>query len=215
MVVFDSICNFERDGFAYRTMSESWREMCRDMPCSPRVVVRGFYATAWIDLPDENLVIQAWKGNCPHLPGLPGGIGGEVGVYRREPTRTIRGPRVIPDLCAFPRWQRPLIRRAARWLIRRGEQVFDADIEDWWPRPTTEVIAMSLSCDGHAFFDAQQTGGYWLSQWMTYTSYVRFAALKRHVPDDPRDFEMRFSVGDRHFVWRDKIEAIGPTTRAR
>ena len=39
------------------------------------------------------MVIQLWKGNCPKFLGFigiesfPGGIGAEVGVYRRIPGR--------------------------------------------------------------------------------------------------------------------------------
>jgi hypothetical protein len=200
----DSVRDVYEDGYHFIAMSESWQLMCRDMPDSPRVVIPPLYPTAWIDLPDDDLVIQAWKGNCPHVPGLPGGIGGEVGVYRREPGRTIKGPRVVPDIDKLPAWERPLARRAIRWLLRRGQQIVDFDEQLWWPvEAQRERVAMTFSYDGQTFFTAAQPDGYWLSRWMTYGSYLRFAAARRHVPTFAHDFAMAFSVGKREFVWDD------------
>jgi hypothetical protein len=207
--VLDSIENVYEGGYHFITMSKSWRAMCRDMPDSPRVVIPPVYATAWIDLPDDDLVIQAWKGNCPHIPGLPGGIGGEVGVYRREPGRKLEAPRVIPEVDKLPVWERPLARRAIRWLLRRAQQIVDEGEQLWWPvEDSREPIAMSFAYDGQTFFAANQPDGYWLSRWMTYASYLRFAAAKRHVPAFARDFEMQFSVGAREFIWGDRDGGI-------
>jgi hypothetical protein len=198
--VLDSVRDLYEHGYHFITMSESWRLMCRDMPDSPRVVIPPMYTTAWIDTDD--LVIQVWKGNCPHVPGLPGGIGGEVGVYRREPGRKVERPRVIPEIEKLPAWQRPLARRAIRWLLWRAQQIVDRDEQVWWPvEANAEPIAMGFSYDGQPFFAADQADGYWLSRWMTYGSYLRFAATYRHVPPLARDFAMHFSVGARDFVW--------------
>src|SRR5258706_2696810 len=82
-------------GYTYDETSEYWKEMCRAFPC--------FYALQWpgyaSDIFEDEIngqaaVIQLWKGWCQKFLGstyFPGGIGAEVGVYRRIPGK-VRPP---------------------------------------------------------------------------------------------------------------------------
>ncbi len=58
-------------------------ELAQSYPCTPAMHWPG-YDTKVIDteIDGRAVVIQLWKGFCPaYMPGLPGGIGAEVGIY--------------------------------------------------------------------------------------------------------------------------------------
>ncbi|MFT3945479.1 MAG: hypothetical protein QM763_00780 [Agriterribacter sp.] len=55
-------------------------------PCSSLMHWPG-YDTKWIKrrIDGRDVIIQLWKGYCPsYLPGLVGGVGAEIGLYKRE-----------------------------------------------------------------------------------------------------------------------------------
>jgi hypothetical protein len=61
-------------------------ELAVPFPCNALMHWPG-YDTEVIDLKldGRDVVIQLWKGYCPkYMPGLPGGIGAEVGLYYRS-----------------------------------------------------------------------------------------------------------------------------------
>jgi hypothetical protein len=85
-VLHDSI-----DGFKFVETSDQWNKACEPLPCFAEMYWPG-YATKCISATIANhpVVIQLWKGRCPQLLGsndaFPGGIGAEVGIYRRVAT---------------------------------------------------------------------------------------------------------------------------------
>jgi hypothetical protein len=90
-------------GYWFNETSESWKEMCRAFPCFAALQWPGYASTVIEDrINGQDVVIQLWKGWCPKFLGLagvqifPGGIGGEVGVYRRMPGRA--RPTSLPGL---------------------------------------------------------------------------------------------------------------------
>ena len=91
------VLNDSIDGLKFVETSDQWNKACEVLPCFAEMYWPG-YATKCITskVGDEDIVIQLWKGFCPQLFGswgaFPGGIGAEVGIYRRVPaTSTSKG----------------------------------------------------------------------------------------------------------------------------
>jgi hypothetical protein len=82
-VLHDSV-----DGHKFVETSDQWNTMCEALPCFAEMYWPG-YATKCISttIRGHAAVVQLWKGFCPQLLGshdaFPGGIGAEVGIYRR------------------------------------------------------------------------------------------------------------------------------------
>jgi hypothetical protein len=95
---------YDENGYSFDEASDAWKSLCENLPCSLSLHWPGYATTKFeVTLKGEPAVIQPWKGNCPSPPGLPGGIGGEVGVYRRLPGRDI--PAAFPGVPpALERW---------------------------------------------------------------------------------------------------------------
>jgi len=211
--VLDSVQKYEdARGYHYVGMSKSWKKLCLDLPDSPRVKIPPLYETQWIDttIAGQPVLIQAWNGDCPHaLRGLPGGIGGEVGIYRRDDARQIPDALQIPALAEFPAAWRPEIAKIASALIEHAVGLAEEGVERWWPYPQLNAqIEMSFSHGGRPFFTAdppEPADGYWMSRWMGYGSYVKYVAhelLHGHtVPLRTAEYTMDFTVGGKAFRW--------------
>ncbi|HZF29835.1 MAG TPA: hypothetical protein VE907_11995 [Gammaproteobacteria bacterium] len=85
-----TVLNDSSQRYKFVETSDEWNETCEVLPCFAEMYWPG-YATKCIPttIGGEAIVIQLWKGFCPQLLGancmFPGGIGGEVGIYRRLP----------------------------------------------------------------------------------------------------------------------------------
>lgn len=204
--MFDSIQTYTVDGVNFIGMSESWKVMCLDIPDSSRVRFPG-YDTAWIEtsIKGQPCVVQAWRGNCYEYPGMPGGIGGEVGIYRLEPGRP------IPTTFKYPPVFTPVVERIVAHLLNQiihdAIEGLDYHTQIWWPYPALDAeIAMTFTNPlrgGEVFFVAtpnEPARGYWMSRWMTYESYAAYAASGPHPA--PTGYDMAFSVGDAAFDWK-------------
>gem|GEM_PF-1363711 len=212
--MLDSVVEFtDSRGYHYVAVSEAWKRLCLDLPCSGRVVVPPVYRTQWLDtvIDGHEVVLQAWKGDCPHLAHrLPGGIGGEVGIYRKIPGKSIPRDLAIPALEGFPAALRPEIKLIAETMIRDIVGWAEAGVPLWWPFPGLGVpIEMRLvnPRSGEVFFEAdppEPAGSYWMSRWMSYESYALYAARELlDVPLVTQNYIMEFSVGGRRFRWGD------------
>jgi hypothetical protein len=146
----------------------------------------------------RDIVIQLWKGWCPQFLGLanfPGGVGGEVGIYKRMPGKP------------FP--SQPSEFTSAAWLAFRA-MAFDQDL--WWPAPELNTM---ISWDfinpitKEVFFHAPGAGlradrpTYWCNRWMETQSYNRYkAANANKVPSMAWDYQMKYTINGKTYpVW--------------
>jgi hypothetical protein len=183
------------DNYSYVETSESWKALCSQLPCFTALQWPG-YATLVIDdeIDGENVVIQLWKGWCPQLLGsstFPGGVGGEVGVYRRMP-----GSLRVGSLPFMPKGVTRYIRQ------RFGEFT---DREFWWPFPELEAeleFTLVNPVTGDAVFSAGPETSYWLAKWMSLGSYARYAVNQSaRVPLLIDSYILEYSINGRPGRW--------------
>lgn len=160
----------EAPGYAFNETSESWKQMCASLPCFLALQWPG-YASGIVEdnINGQDVVIQWWKGWCPKFLGFlgvnqfPGGVGAEVGVYRRIPGKL--RPTALPFL---PKPIELMVLNALGNL---------ADNELWWPAPELNAeIEFSLTnpVNGAKFFSAGPEKSYWLAKWMDDGSYAQY-----------------------------------------
>ena len=155
-------------GYAYVETSESWKEMCGGLPC--------FIALQWPDyastcvetkIDGDDVVIQLWKGWCQKFLGMadfPGGIGAEVGVYRRISGRNQVDSSLLSSLPA------PLVA-----LIEAAITLGKDDL--WWPFPELQTrleFTLINPITQQVFFTAGPETSYWLAKWMNDDSYDQY-----------------------------------------
>lgn len=196
--------------------SESWKVLCGGLPCSLALQWPG-YSTAIVEdvIAGEPVVIQLWKGWCPKFLGLnafPGGIGGEVGVYRRMPGRA--RPAALPFL------PQPFANKFLDMLATV------ADENLWWPFPevgATLKFQMVHPDSGAEVIAAGPETSYWLAKWMEDASYKDYAKRRGApapsfypwypqndaVPSSPDEYTLRYSINGRDYP------AWGPTRSER
>jgi hypothetical protein len=212
--IFDStVHHTDQRGYQLVAISDSWKKMCLDLPCSKRVQIPGLYKQQFIHtkINGQNCVIQVWRGHCPQgYREMPGGIGGEVGIYRTIPGKRVPDELALPRMDEFPAIVRPVVKKLVSRLIKDFVETAEAGVEWWWPYPELNVpIEMRLVTPDHKteLFTAdpiEKAGGYWMSRWMHYDSYTRFTAheaLHGNLPPNPYDFHMDFAVGGKWFHW--------------
>jgi hypothetical protein len=154
-------------GYTYVETSELWQQMCSVLPCCLALQWPD-YATRIVEdtINGQLVVIQLWKGWCQKFLGLqnfPGGIGAEVGVYRRIPGR-IR-PTSLPFL------PQPL----AAFILNTIATLSDNEL--WWPFPELQAqIEFTLvnPVTNQTFFCAGPETSYWLAKWMNDGSYTQY-----------------------------------------
>jgi hypothetical protein len=209
-------------GYEYVAISDSWKRMCMDLPCSKRVAIPGLYKQQYLHtkIDGQNIVIQAWKGHCPQgYRELPGGIGGEVGVYRVIEGKQIPDVLDLPRINEFPAVVRPVVAKIVSRVLKELVEVAEANAEWWWPYPEINgQIEMRLVHPDHEseLFRAdpiEKAGGYWMSRWMTYDSYQRFItheALHGNMPPRAYDYHMDLVVKGHRFHWGAPASPITP-----
>jgi hypothetical protein len=185
----------DANGYSYVETSESWKVLCSQLPCFSALHWPG-YATAVIDdeVDGERVVIQLWKGLIPQLPGVsffPGGIGAEVGVYRRIPgALRLRSLPVLPG-------------PAERFVL--GTLGVFTDSEFWWPFPELQAelkFTLINPVSGEPVFSAGPETSYWLAKWMGQGSYLRYCVHHRaRVPLRPDSYVLEYSINGRPGRW--------------
>jgi hypothetical protein len=201
-------------GYHYVAMSASWKRMCLDLPCSKRVQIPLVYKERHLDttIDGEDVVIQAWRGNCPKtFRGMPGGFGGEVGIYRRMPDRRIPDTLDLPRVKDFPMFTRPIVTAIISRLVKEAVEVAEADVDWWWPYPELDAridMRFLQPSSNDVFFEAdppEPAGGYWMSRWMHPLSYERYVVHElqdgRIPPVHAYDYPMEFAVKGVRFRW--------------
>jgi len=154
-------------GYTYTENSPWWKQMCTVFPCFPALQWPGYATTAIDDVIDgEKVVIQLWKGWCPKFLGLtnfPGGVGLEVGVYRRIPGkgRPTSLPFLPPPIAAF--------------ILSNLANLVDNNI--WWPfteKTWTIESTFVNPITGQAVFTVPPQQTWWQTKWMNDPSYAKY-----------------------------------------
>lgn len=159
-------------GYSYVETSDNWKQMCAAFPCC-NLLQWPDYATKSFDTMIDNkpAVIQLWKGNCEKLLGLPqfpGGIGAEVGVYRRIPGKA------RPQALSF------LPPPLASALVGPIRSLNDNQL--WWAYPELNArIQFSLVNPNtqQIFFSTGTETSYWNNRWMNPDSYRKYKSDQR------------------------------------
>ena len=183
------------DGYHFTDQMHWWNDVCAGLPCFLQLGWPG-YETAIIDdqIDGHDIVLQIWKGWCPRLgdmTGMPGGVGVELGVYRRIPNqlskflaqigadpdtlaqKIIRGLNASADL---PK-KLALLQQQLSLFIQQKLPLSDATT--WWPYPELNAaVSFTLKdpANGNVIFDAKPQNTYWRVKWMQASEYDTYAA---------------------------------------
>jgi frataxin-like iron-binding protein CyaY len=199
----------EATGYHFTETSESWKEFCEPLPCFLALRWPGYASGIVEDTVDGHpIVIQWWKGLCPKFLGLvgvqsfPGGVGAEVGIYRR-----FSGRQRPTSLAFLPK---PL--EAAAVAIMRAAP--DRDL--WWPYPELGArveFTLTNPKTKQLFFEARSQKTFWQAKWMDESSYLRYQKeqgkrwkmLPAWIPGNSRtpanweDYVLRFRVNGKTY----------------
>lgn len=196
-------------GFTYTENSPWWKEMCTVFPCCTALCWPGYATRVWdATIDGQAVVIQAWKGWCPKFLGMftsdfPGGVGLEVGVYRRMPgrQRPTSLPFLPPPFAAF--------------LL--GAIAAAAEDGLWWPIPNHDwSLGASFvnPITGKTVFEASPEKTWWLTKWMNDDSHYRYETQEcqypwltpwfpgnRRTPFPADGYTLNFTVNGIPFTW--------------
>jgi hypothetical protein len=185
-------------GYSYNETSESWKEMCEAFPCFLALQWPGYGSVIVEDVIDGMpVVIQLWKGLCPKFGGFaglqyfPGGVGAEVGIYRRIPGKA--PPTSYPGL--------PQLGYAEKLINELGTGV---GVDLWWPAPelnTTLELRFINPSTGEVMFSAGPQTSYWLTKWIDESAYSDYES-DHAVPAGYTDYILEFKVnGKTYHTW--------------
>jgi hypothetical protein len=176
-------------GASYNETSEWWKDMCTAFPCFFAMQWPGYVSDIVEDVIDgQPVVIQLWKGYCAKFLGFagvrafPGGIGAEVGIYRRIPgkSRLPQAPFLQGDLSA----------KVSQALTNL------TDNELWWPAPelgTTLEFNFIDPVTGDTVFSAGPQKSYWLTKWMEPDDYQKYQDAQP-TPIKVEDYILEYKV---------------------
>jgi hypothetical protein len=180
---------YTEGSYTYNETSESWKQLCTAFPCFMALQWPGYATTIVEDVIDgQAVVIQLWKGLCPKFLGFagiqyfPGGVGAEVGVYRRIPGK------IRPTALPLP--PSPFTR-----TILNALQTL-SDNELWWPFPE---LGATLECrfinpvNGETVFSGGPQKGYWLTKWMDENAYAQYR-IDKPAPPNYTDYILEFHI---------------------
>jgi hypothetical protein len=181
-------------GYSYDETAEKWKAMCAAFPCFTALQWPG-YATAVIDdvIDGVPVVIQLWKGLCEKFEGgffadLPGGVGAEVGIYRRIPGKVV--PTSFPGLP--PNGLLPKL---------AGLAGAAAATELWWPFPelgATIEFRFVNPITREVVFSAGPQTTYWLTKWMEPSSYTQYTR-DHTAPGSYTSYILEYTINGKHY----------------
>jgi hypothetical protein len=174
-------------GYDFDETSPCWKEECQALPCFKDIRWPDYDTWVVEDVIDgQPVVIQLWKGWCQQFLGrsdFPGGIGAEVGVYRRIP-----GKALPTDLSFVPL---PL-----RILLLGVSRIPGADL--WWPFPeleTTVRFSLVNPVTGNVLCDGTPEVTYWRNLWIEEGSYQRYKRDQNgQVPQFSTGYRLDYSI---------------------
>jgi hypothetical protein len=186
-------------GYSYNETSESWKQLCTIFPCFYALQWPGYASDIVEDVIDgQAVVIQLWKGLCPKFLGsrfFPGGVGAEVGIYRRIPGR------VRPSSLPFP------LNTTAISAKVLGALATLTDNELWWPFPElgAEIeYTLTNPNTNQVFFSAGPETSYWLAKWMNEDSYDEYKRDqgRGNTPVKYEDYILNYTInGINYPLW--------------
>jgi len=198
--------SFDANGYRYVETTDEWRQACRPLPC--------FAALWWPDystkviedtIDGKPVIIQLWKGWCQqflNLKYMPGGVGGEVGVYARRPARwDAEAMRALPD----------------QYVAQIRDKIAGLGNNDLWLPYADSELQTTIEFDfinpytNETVFHAGPETTYWLTRWMDLPSYHKYAdaqpgtwPFNKKVPTLAWDYAMKYTINGRTFpVWAD------------
>ena len=223
--------------YTFVDTSDFWKRVCSCLPCSIQLAWPGYQTEAIrATIGDHNVIIQVWKGWCPHLVPdftapfvgeiyFPGGIGAEVGIYAlTENELEPIAPFSVDDLPI--NWRTAL---RSWWDARRARAGSPDNTTLWWP--AVDVISpeneLSVSFTLHhpdfdaPLIDGYSTATYWTCKWMHEESHERWCAEHRVPTADatviltektnPDEYILDFTVAGIDYRWLDgQIVAMTP-----
>ena len=185
---------YTQSGYTFVENSDSWKSECSVLPCFSDLCWPDYDTKVIEDTVDgQPVVIQLWKGYCEQFLGMqdaPGGVGAEVGIYRRMPGRELKA-----SLDFLPG---PL-----RVIYEAVETAERSDL--WWPYPelgTTLTFELTNPETGKTFFTAGPEKTYWLCKWMHPSSYHQYRRDQGgKVPFWSVDYMLKFTVNGKSYAW--------------
>jgi len=181
-------------GYHYVENAQWWKDACATLPCFDTLRWPDYDTKIIEDTIDgKQVVIQLWKGWCQKFLGLenfPGGVGAEVGIYRRV---TGGEAMVIP----------PALPKPLRHLIQSTVDAAGHDL--WWPYPslgTTVTFDFVNPKNGEKIFSSGPEKTYWLCKWMDEESYIKYRLA--HFGKTPlwsAQNRLDFTINGKSYSW--------------
>jgi hypothetical protein len=186
MLIDPIVATTDAVGYHYEETSPAWKVACKDLPSFAALHWPGYETSVVEDTIDgQPVVIQLWKGHCQRFFGLndfPGGIGAEVGIYRRIAGKPL--PASLPNLPS-----------EISGFILHAIHALGTDF--WWPYPDLQT---QVSFDfvnpttNKTFFSAGPEATYWMNRWMRPDSYRAYASVNSQLPLWTEDYVLNYTI---------------------
>jgi hypothetical protein len=190
---------YSAGGYQYTECAWWWKQFCAALPCFKQIGWPG-YETAIIDnvtIDGQSVVLQLWRGWCQRfggMLGMPGGIGAEVGVYRRIPDQF---QKFVEQFGNKDFLTKKLGSVPAAYFTTEFFQLTDDLV--WWPYPelnATLTFSLTNPVTNQEFFSAGPENSYWMCKWMTPDDYDNKYKPANSAPDklSSWDFILNYTV---------------------
>jgi phosphatidylserine/phosphatidylglycerophosphate/cardiolipin synthase-like enzyme len=226
---------FTEGGVHFTDQLEWWKEVCIGFPCFVELGWPG-YESGVIDhieaggqsqplqIDGQDIVIQIWRGYCEkflNMDGMPGGVGVEIGVYRKIPGQLDKFLKQIGDIGKLrdsisrllggnlPKKYQVFFDNFASLAAQYGNQ-FDQHI--FWPFPELDAqveFTFTNPANSKVLLQAKPSNTYWRVKWMDPIQYVVRAVSSGDHPVDPLktwDYDVDFTItgktNSHHIVWK-------------
>jgi hypothetical protein len=185
-------------GYSYVETSDNWKQLCTAFPCFAGLQWPDYASTyREIQIDNKPAVVQLWKGNCEKFAGMsqfPGGIGAEVGVYRRIPGK------VRPQALSF---LPPPIAASILGPIRNLN-----DGQLWWAYPELNAriqFSMVNPITKQIFLTTGTESTYWLNRWMNPESYEKYKRDQGKGRTPPAfhevNYVLHYTINGQSYSW--------------
>lgn len=189
-------------GYGYVEVAEWLKDVASNFPCSAVMEWPGYDTEIVEDtINGQPVVIQLWKGWCPKFVDfMPGGVGAEVGIYRRIPGKPRPTPtsvwdqlaNAVSDFIGSVFGAVNAISGITNSLLKAFKVPDIAPLSDndvWWPAPELNAqieYTFINSRTGQTVFTGGPLRSYWLPKWMNNESYFQYQ--RDQGPGNTSDF---------------------------